>query len=714
MAKKSAKKTTKKASKKAPKLLSKAFLIKLFKFSFKWGMVVALWVSIIIGGILLWYASELPNITKSMVFERRPTIIIKASNGKIIDRHGDLKGEIVDVKTLPPHITNAILATEDRRFYSHFGMDLKGFTRALVVNISRGGFIQGGSTITQQLAKNLFLSRERTLKRKIQELVLSFQLEYELTKDEILSAYLNRVYLGNGAYGIDAASRVYFNKSAQELNIREAATIAGLLKAPSRYAPSSNPELSAKRTKVVMQAMVDVGYITDEDLQSYADLPPTPRRKPSSGSSVRYFSDYIVSQLEDLIGPIEQDIIVETTLNQEIQTQMEESITKAILRYGPQNEVGQAAGLFTRLDGAIVAMMGGINYQNSEFNRTTHAIRQPGSSFKPFVYLAALENGWNLYSRIEDKKITTGQYKPKNTGGRYHGVVTLDKALTLSLNTVAVQLMRVVGVSNVIDMSRRLGITADLEPNLSTALGSSGVPMIQMVNAYTILGRGGSAVDTYSIQRILNKGDEVLYQRTEPTTERQIVEKNNVAQINHMMKSVITNGTGKAATLPYPAAGKTGTTQDYRDAWFVGFTNKYAGAIWFGNDDNSPTKKLTGGSAPARVWKEVMLKAQTRGGKSYETFPAVKGYDGQQFDEMLDSMLGDSDNPPLSNGSWFDNIFNNNHLQKQPKQQAPEPPQEIKSKGTVLNQGKLKPKAPKTAPKKEFTPRGRHQWDMNE
>jgi len=337
-------------------------------------------------------------------------------------------------------------------------------------------------------------------------------------------------------------------------------------------------------------------------------------------------------------------------------------------------------------------MMGGVNYQNSEFNRTTHAIRQPGSSFKPFVYLAALENGWNLYSRIEDKKITTGQYKPKNTGGRYHGVVTLDKALTLSLNTVAVQLMRVVGVSNVIDMSRRLGITANLEPNLSTALGSSGVPMIQMVNAYTILGRGGSAVDTYSIKRILNKNDDVLYQRTEPTTERQIIEKDNVAQINHMMKSVITNGTGKAATLPYPAAGKTGTTQDYRDAWFVG-------------------KKLTGGSAPARVWKEVMLKAQTRGGKAYKTFPEVKGYGSQQFDEMLDGMLGNGDNPTPNNGSWFDNIFNNSRLQRQ---QRSAPPQEIHSKGTVLNQGKLKPQEPKSAPKKEFTPRGRHQWDMNE
>ncbi len=676
----------------------KSFIGRTVKFCLKWGLVVGLWLSLVIGGIVLWYAQELPNITKEMVFERRPTIIIKSSNGEVIDRYGDIKGKIIDVKNLPAHVTNAVLATEDRRFYSHFGMDLKGFARALFVNITRGGFVQGGSTITQQLAKNLFLSRDRTLKRKIQELVLSFQLEHELTKDEILSAYLNRVYLGSGAYGIDGAARVYFNKSAEELNIREAATIAGLLKAPSRYSPNSNPELSSQRTKTVMQAMVDAGYMTQDDLESYKVIPPTPRRKPSSGSSVRYFTDHIVSQLDDLIGAIDSDITVETTLNQVTQQKMEESITKAILKYGPQNNVEQAAGIFMRLDGAIVAMMGGKDYQKSQFNRTTEAYRQPGSSFKPIVYLTALENGFTMNSLVNDQKLT-GRYRPKNFGGKYMGPVSLKTSLTNSLNTVAVQLMRAVGVSKVIDMSRRLGITADLEPNLSTALGSSGVPMIQMVTAYTILGRGGSAVDPYSIKKVLDKDGKTLYERTPPQTIRNVVEKNNIAQINAMMRSVILNGTGRGALLPYPAAGKTGTSQDYRDAWFIGFTDKYAGAIWFGNDDNSPTKKLTGGSAPAQVWKQVMLNAQAQGGESYDSFIPAQG---GTFDNLLDTILnsdGDGNDASGQNGgggSWFGNLFNN-------KRQSGQQRYNNKQKAPQGNKAK-----------KEYTPRGRHQWDMNE
>ena len=662
-----------------------------------------------------------------MVFERRPTITIKASNGDIIDRHGDIKGEIIDVKVLPPHITNAVLATEDRRFYSHFGIDIRGFIRALSVNLKQRRFAQGGSTITQQLAKNLFLSRDRMIKRKIQELILSFQLERELSKDEILSAYLNRVYMGSGAYGIDGAARVYFNKSAYELDLREAATIAGLLKAPSRYSPSINPERSAKRTKIVMQAMADAGYISEAELKSYENIPPSPRRKPSSASSIRYFTDYVVNQVNDLIDNLDEDITVETTLDTTIQKEMEETLTKSILRYGPSHEVDQAAGLFMRLDGAIVGMMGGKNYQHSEFNRATESIRQPGSSFKPFVYLAALENGYDMYSFVFDEEITTGRYKPKNFGNQYYGAIMLEEALTKSLNTIAVNLTRDIGVSKVIDTARRLGITANLEPNLSTSLGSSGVPMIQMVTAYTALGRGGSAVDPYAIKTIINSDGLILYERTAPKTIRNVVEPQNIAQINAMMRSVITNGTGKAASLPYPAAGKTGTTQDYRDAWFIGFTNKYAGAIWLGNDDNSPTKKLTGGSAPAQAWKQVMLSAQKQGGKAYDSFMPVDIIKpDSEFDGLLNNILGESLLPegrslnPINN-SWLGNIFGANKKQKEQnleKQQrtAPRSPNKIQLESIP---GHVVPRAPRQAPQQElsqeeYTPLGRHQWDMNE
>lgn len=669
MVKKPTKKTgaKKKSVAKRKKKQQSTLFAQVFKFCLKWGLVVGLWLAIVLGGSLLWYASELPSITKSMVFERRPTVIIKASDGTIVDRHGDIKGEIVDVTTLPPHVKWAVLAIEDRRFYKHFGMDIRGIARAFFVNITRGRFVQGGSTLTQQLAKNLFLSRDRTIKRKVQELMLSFQLEKELTKDEILSAYLNRVYLGNGAYGIDAAARVYFNKSAHEINVREAATIAGLLKAPSRYAPSSNPVLAAQRTRVVLRAMVDAGYLEESEIEQYKNLPPAPRRKPSSGNSTRYYTDYIVAQLSDLIGTVEQDIVVETTLNRRIQKEMEESITKAILHYGPEREVGQAAGIFMRLDGSVVAMMGGKNYNTSEFNRATNSRRPPGSSFKPFVYLTAIENGWDLNSLIVDEPITTGRYRPRNFGNEYFGEITLYEALTRSLNTVSVNLMRDVGPDKVIGMARRLGITADLEPDLSLALGSSGVPMIQMVTAYATLGRGGSAVEPFSIKRILDKDGNVLYERTPPTKEHQVINKSDVTQITAMMQSVIQNGTGRGAALSFPAAGKTGTSQGYRDAWFIGFTSRYAGAIWFGNDDNSPTKRLTGGSAPASVWREVMYRAQAQGGHAYSNFSAVNPLDSEYgFDDLLSRILSEEESENNNGGlfSWFGNSSQKNSKKK--------------------------------------------------
>lgn len=680
---KKAKKSTKKKKKNTKK---PSLFVRFCKFSFKWGLVLGLWGAIILTGILLWFAAELPSITKSMVFERRPTVIIKAANGESIDRYGDVKGKIVDVTTLPPHITNAVLAIEDRRFYDHWGMDLKGIARAFVVNVKKGRFVQGGSTITQQLAKNLFLSRERTLKRKIQELMLAIQLERELTKDEILSAYLNRVYLGSGAYGIDAASRVYFNKSAQEINIREAATIAGLLKAPSRYAPSNNPEKAAARTKTVLRAMVDAGYIEQAEIDLYLQAPPAPRRKPSSGKSVRYFSDYIVSQIDDLIGELSEDVIVETTLDTDIQEEMEQAITKAVLRYGEERNVEQGAGIIMRLDGSIKAMAGGKNYSHSEFNRATESLRPPGSSFKPFVYLTALENGWYLNSIITDEPITTGRYRPRNFGHEYYGDVTLFEALTLSLNTVAVNLMREVGPEAVIDTARRLGITADLEPNLSTALGSSGVPMIQMVTAYATIGRGGVAVEPYSIVKILNKKGEVLYKRERPKEERRVVEEHNIIQLTAMMQSVIQNGTGRGAAIPYPAAGKTGTSQDFRDAWFIGFTGKYAGAVWFGNDDNSPTKRLTGGSAPAQVWREVMMKAQTKPARSYARFSAISQEEQDSLNDLLERVL-------------------DNAIQVERANQ---------SSGGLFGWFNRKSNKTRNAPTEEFTPLGRHQWDVNE
>ncbi|PZO89090.1 MAG: penicillin-binding protein [Micavibrio aeruginosavorus] len=645
------------------------------KTGIKWAFVCALWGALLIGLTLAWFARELPDITEQMIFERRPTITIKANDGTIIDRYGDIKGDTVSVKELPPHVPEAILAIEDRRFYYHFGIDPIGIARAFAVNIVKGTYAQGGSTITQQLAKNLFLSRDRTLKRKVQEAMLALWLETKLTKDEILSAYLNRVYLGAGAYGIDAASRVYFNKSAKELTIREAATLAGLLKAPSRYSPSSNPSLSAQRTRVVLAAMHDAGYLKDAEFKKLDKLPPAPPRKPSSGDTIRYFTDYVVSQIEGAIGIPEEDIIVETTLDKDIQARAESSITNALQTYGEQYKVTQGAAMIMALDGAVVAMVGGRDYDLSEYNRVTHALRSPGSSFKPIVYLAALEHGWNPNSTIMDSPITINGYTPKNYGGEYFGEVTLTEALTRSLNTVSVQLMQDVGASNVISLARRLGITAMLEPNLSLALGSNGVPMIEMTTAYATLGRGGVAVEPFAIINIKNAQGTTIYERPKDVTARQVIARGYVYQLTGMMQNVVQYGTGRAAQGPYTAAGKTGTSQESRDAWFIGFTNQYAGAVWVGNDDNSPMKRVTGGMIPASVWRDIMTTASGKPAKSYYNIRDVSNE--FSFDDLLGRLIGsEQEQNPLTT--------------PQPEQEQQQP------------QGN------------EVTPMGRHQWQFND
>lgn len=599
---------------------------------------MGLWLTIIVSIIIAWYASELPNITEAMVFERRPTIVVKANDGSILDRYGDIKGESVSIEDLPPHVVYAVLATEDRRFYQHFGVDPIGIARAFAVNIVRGGYVQGGSTITQQLAKNLFLSRDRTLKRKVQEAMLALWLERRLTKDEILSAYLNRVYMGSGAYGIDAAAKVYFNKKATELTLRESATLAGLLKAPSRYSPSANPTLSAQRTQVVLNAMAEAGFIGEKEVDALNAAPPSPRRKPSSGETIRYFTDYIVSQLEDVIGPTEKDLIVETTLDPDIQGVAEASITKALLQHGTDRHVSQGATVVMSLDGAVVAMVGGRDYGMSEYNRATNALRSPGSSFKPIVYLTALMNGVRIDDTIVDEPIVEGSYRPQNYGNEYYGEVTIMEALTRSLNTVAVRLIQYVGPAQVIATARSLGITAELEPNLSLALGSNGVPIIQMATVYASLGRGGVAVEPFSIVRITDTDGVIYYERPPVQTLRQVVPRRNVQDLTTMMQSVIRRGTGYAAAIPYEAAGKTGTSQEFRDAWFNGFTNRYAAAVWFGNDDNSPMKRVTGGLIAAPVWREIMMTAMSKQSPDYGTVTTVAS--DFSFHDLMGRLLG--------------------------------------------------------------------------
>jgi penicillin-binding protein 1A len=591
---------------------SRPLLVRVARFC----LIMGIWCFIALSLLVGWYAADLPDVLDSPQFERRASIVMNAADGSQIARYGELTGLSVKVNEMPPHLIYAVIATEDRRFYQHHGVDPIGIFRAMAANVLHRRVMQGGSTITQQLAKNLFLSHERTLKRKIQEALLALWLERRLTKDEILSAYLNRVYLGSGAYGVDAAAHIYFSKSAKDVTLRESAILAGLLKAPSRYAPDSNPGLAAKRAKVVLQAMADAGYITEEEAGKASYTVPTPPRKPSEGGGVRYFTDWVSAELNNMIGTTDRDLVVQTTLDPAIQEAAEKALSAALRDHGAEVNATQGALIVIDRSGAIRAMVGGRDYSASQFNRATQALRPPGSSFKPFVYLTALGFGMRPDDIIEDLPLDSGKYRPQNFHNEYHGRVAAETALALSLNTAAVRLCKEVGVGNVITTARRMGITADLPYDLSLSLGSAGVPMIEMVGAYGTLADGGRKVTPYAVTRIVDKDGKTVYRRSGVIVAgEQVLDPRVVNDMDRMLSAVVEYGTGRRASLPFHAAGKTGTSQDFRDAWFIGYTDRYTAAVWLGNDDNSSMKGTTGGSLPAQVWHDVMLAAHQRGGR---------------------------------------------------------------------------------------------------
>ena len=607
-----AKKKKTSAKRKSPNKKKKKQNSSLFGRLFKFAFLVGFWCTILVAGICAYYAAELPDITEKASFERKSSILVKAANGTIVGRYGDLVGDQVSTDTVPQHLINAVIATEDRRFYYHFGIDPIGLTRAMVVNAQKGRVAQGGSTITQQLAKNLFLSRERTIKRKVQEAMLAFWLEYELTKDEILAAYLNRVYLGGGTYGVDAASRLYFKKPVSDINLQEAATLAGLLKAPSTYSPLANPVKSRQRANVVINAMVDAGYLDKSEKNQINTTIPKPTKKPT-GNAERYYSDWIVDQVNELIGTPDEDIIVETTMNIDIQRIAEDELATAIRKNGGEKNITQGAVVVMRPNGSVVALVGGKDYAVSQFNRATQAARQPGSSFKPFTYLTALEYGWRPDDTIIDEPITEGRYRPKNFGHEYYGEISLQEALTLSLNTVAFQLIKDVSPAAVIDTARRLGITSELNEDLSLALGTNLLSPLELTGAYASIANGGVTVHPFGITKITSKDGTVYYERKINPKARRSVSPYAISMLHGMMQSVIQFGTGRGADFGEPqAAGKTGTSQDSRDAWFVGFTDRLVTAVWLGNDDNASMKRVTGGSFPTQIWKKVMAKSNHR------------------------------------------------------------------------------------------------------
>lgn len=581
----------------------------LVRRSIYWGCVMGIWAGIAIVGVVGYYAAFLPPTSEWKVPQRPPNVKIVSASGELIANRGDTGGEAVRLEQLPPYLPNAVISIEDRRFRSHFGLDPIGLARAVYVNFTAGTLVQGGSTLTQQLAKNLFLEPDRTIKRKIQELVLALWLEAKFSKDEIIEMYLNRVYFGAGAYGVDAAARRYFGKSARLLTIAESATLAGLLKAPSRYSPTRNPDLAETRAHVVLAAMNQEGYIDSNEAKNALASPAEVVRRHTTASE-NYAADYVMDVLPHYVGSFDSDIIVDTTIDLRIQHSAENALRGTLLENRVKYNVNQGAVVTLDTAGAVRALIGGADYGNSQFNRAVNAKRQPGSAFKPFVYLAALEKGMTPQTIRQDQPITIKGWSPKNYTKKHYGPVTLTRALSLSLNTVAARIAYEVGPRHVASTAKRLGITSKLKPNLSLALGTSEVTPLEIAGAYVPFSNGGYGVLPHIVRRIRTIDGKVLYSRKGDGPGR-VIPRDLVSQMNTMMSETLLTGTGRKAQLASyrPAGGKTGTSQDFRDAWFIGYTGNLTTAVWLGNDDNSPTKKATGGSLPALIWRNAMEAA---------------------------------------------------------------------------------------------------------
>jgi penicillin-binding protein 1A len=575
---------------------------------FYWTLVLGLWGLIVVGGTLVFVAANLPPIQSLEIPKRPPSIQIVGIDGKPFATRGEMHGAIVTLKELPAYVPKAFIAIEDRRFHSHFGIDPVGLGRAVVANVMRRGVSQGGSTITQQLAKNLFLTQERTLWRKLQEVVLAVWLERKFSKTEIIELYLNRVYFGSGAYGIDAAAQRYFSKPARQLKLAEAAVLAGLVKSPSRLAPTRNPDGAERRAQLVLTAMADLGFINDAAVATALLQPARTVKLPGTGTA-NYVADWIMDVLDDLVGHIEQDIVVETSIDPVLQAAAEKALVEELAQKGPRFDVQQGAIVAMTPQGAVRVLVGGKNYAESQFNRAVAAKRQPGSAFKPFVYLTALERGLSPDTVREDKPITIKGWKPENYGREYFGPVTLTQALALSLNTVSVRLTLEFGPTAVAKTAYRLGIASKLEPNASLALGTSEVSLIELVSAYTTFANGGTAVAPYVVERVRTNSGKTLYVRA-PQNFGRIVDASHVGMMNAMMRETLRIGTAQKAQVPgWAAAGKTGTSQDFRDAWFIGYTAHLVAGVWLGNDDSTPTKKATGGGLPVDIWSRFMKVA---------------------------------------------------------------------------------------------------------
>ena len=565
-----------------------------------WALNTILITGIFITGYVAYIYMRMPSL-EAILHETRPAaLVFMDKNGNEIRASGRIMGTPVSIDTLPPHVWQAIVAIEDKRFFEHGPIDIRGITRAIISNLASGRIAAGGSTITQQTAKNIFLSRDKKISRKVQELILAHWLENRFSKNQILDLYMNRVSLVGGMRGIDAASRIMFQTSANNLNIAQAAQIAAMLKAPTTYSPLRNPDKNIQRARIILQEMVRQGYITLNQARIAAKqlAPATPT---SDTNLYRYWTDFVIDEVKSRIGTFETDLYVYTTMDMQLQEHVANTLSQKTPPY-------QGAVIAMETDGAIRAMSGGTDYQTSQFNRAT-APRQPGSSFKPVVYLVALENGLTPDSYVNDSPFAIGDYNPKNYNERYYGDITLATAFAKSVNSVPLKLTEMYGIENILSMAGRLGVGTRLRREYSTVLGASEMTLLDLTNIYAVIWNAGNSVHPYSITKITDQSGNIIYERnpSEPIT---VLHPQTVEHMTKMLADVIApGGTGGRARTNGVLGGKTGTSNENRDAWFVGATNNLVIGVWMGNDDFTPMdSKITGGTIPAEIFREIVQK----------------------------------------------------------------------------------------------------------
>jgi len=569
-------------------------------------LILGIWSGVALGVAFLWFAHDLPRPAAALEQTRRASVTLQTGEGTLLATQGDLFGEVLRLRDLPPHVPAALLAIEDRRFHSHFGLDPIGLLRAAWANWQAGEVVQGGSTLTQQLAKNLFLTPARSTRRKVQEALLALWLERRFSKAELLEIYLNRVYLGAGAWGVDAAARVYFATSARRLNLWQAAMIAGLPQAPSRHNPRTNPEGAMARAAEVLAAMAATGAITEaQRARAMEEMSPPPRPSRQGG----WFADWVFERVPARF-PDSRDLVIRTTLDARWQAAVEARL--AALLDGPGREMDARQGAVVVLDaasGAVRAMAGGRDFRRSPFNRATEARRQPGSTFKPLYYLAALERGASPHDMVSDGPIRLGGWSPSNGPWRSRGEITLEDALAHSVNTAAVRVMQLAGGARAAaESAQRLGLGGRFPRDGSIALGTGETTLLDLAAAYAGFANGGRRVEPFGMARVEAQGRAQPGDRAEAA---QVVAPEAAEAVRRMLVAAVARGTGRAAAVPGLAiGGKTGTTQDYRDAWFVGFVPLPQGmfviGVWLGNDDNAPMDEVRGGTLPARLFREVV------------------------------------------------------------------------------------------------------------